>query len=75
MKESRTRSVFKGMTFRLLATIITVAILYSVTGDVALAAGIGVIDVIVKFIIYYVHERVWCNIHWGLQTIEVPIGQ
>ena len=73
MKESRTRSFFKGITFRLLATVLTVVILYAVTGSMQLAASIGAIDLVVKFFAYYLHERAWGRVNWGLMGAEAPL--
>jgi uncharacterized membrane protein len=39
------------------------------TGNFALASVIGVLDVISKLIIYYIHERVWDKISWGYEAV------
>ena len=35
------------------------------SGDMVMAGRIGVLEVIVKLILYYSHERVWNVINWG----------
>ena len=57
--ESHLRSVLKGLTWRMLATAVTVAIAYFVTGMVAVAFQIGAIEVVAKIVVYYLHERAW----------------
>jgi uncharacterized membrane protein len=57
--ESRTRSLLKALSWRVIATITTAVIAYLVTGEVDTAMLIGGIEVVVKFAIYYVHERLW----------------
>ncbi len=65
MKDSHFRSIAKGITWRFVATSTTMTIVYLLTGDLALVATAGAFDVIIKIMIYYIHERAWGNIHWG----------
>ena len=64
-KESHLRSVSKGISWRIIATITTVTIVYIITGEINTALEIGAIEVIAKIIIYYFHERVWLLIPHG----------
>ncbi len=60
----RKTSAYKTFTWRAIASIITAAIVYIVSGRrVDLAIAGGAIDVPVKLIAYYYHERAW--IWWG----------
>ncbi len=59
VRESHLRSVLKGLTWRILATVVTVVIAYFVTGMVAVAFQIGAVEVVVKIVVYYAHERAW----------------
>ena len=63
--ESRTRSLMKGITWRILATITTVVIAWFITGDVSAALSIGFIEVFAKIAIYYLHERAWAHVRLG----------
>ena len=65
MKESRFRSVLKGITWRIIATITIIIIAYFKTGDVTLAIEIGAIEFFIKFALYYMHERAWQSIPRG----------
>ena len=58
-QSSRTRSLVKALTWRITATLTTAAIAYVVTGELKTAAMIGGIEFVLKFMIYYGHERVW----------------
>jgi adenylylsulfate kinase len=53
------------MSWRVLATLTTVVLVFAFTGKLALAAGIGMIEVVAKLLIYYAHERIWDKISWG----------
>lgn len=61
-EESHTRSLLKGVTWRVLATTTTVVIAWFVTGEVAQAFQIGFVEFFAKLAIYYMHERVWAKI-------------
>ena len=69
MKESRLRSVVKGITWRIVGTIDTMIIAFIITGKFKMALSIGGIEVITKIFIYYLHERVWMKIKWGKQQM------
>ena len=58
-KESRIRSLFKGFTWRILATATTITIAYIITGEIGDAFKIGGIEFFGKLFIYYIHERAW----------------
>ena len=64
MQESHIRSILKGISWRLVATIDTVLIVLLVTclaGECSLelAGMIAGAEFIIKLLIYYVHERLW----------------
>ena len=62
MKESKLRSLGKAITWRITATLTTIIIAWLLIGDVNVAMAIGSIEFFAKFIIYYIHERVWNKI-------------
>ena len=58
-KDSRLRSVCKGLTWRVLATLTTYLLAWLFTGDVAQASQIAAVEFFLKFAVYYLHERAW----------------
>jgi uncharacterized membrane protein len=54
--DSRIHALAKALTWRIKATLTTVFI---VTGELRIAVMIGGIEFIIKFFIYYGHERAW----------------
>ncbi len=63
-KESHIRSLIKGVTWRILATtdtILVVLLVTCLTGNCSIdfAVKIGFVEFFLKFIVYYLHERVW----------------
>jgi uncharacterized membrane protein len=63
--ELRRRSVVKALSWRILAAIITTFVVLAMTGQMEFAATVGVIDTLVKLIIYFAHERVWNKLNYG----------
>tara|TARA_Y100001937_G_scaffold16198_3_gene22436 strand:- start:2144 stop:2344 length:201 start_codon:yes stop_codon:yes gene_type:complete len=59
LAESRKRSVFKTITWRILATTDTFVISWIITGEWTLAGGIASIEIATKMYLYYMHERLW----------------
>jgi len=65
MAEYRKRSLVKAISWRVIATLTTMSLVFLFTGELILAMGVGVLDVISKLILYYGHERLWNLIKWG----------
>jgi uncharacterized membrane protein len=63
--ETHKRSIVKSITFRIIATIITMLLVWIFTKDIVLSGSIGILEVILKLIAYYLHERAWSIISWG----------
>jgi uncharacterized membrane protein len=59
MKDSHTRSLVKGISWRVIGTIDTIVISFFVTGTLGKALTIGMTEVITKIILFYFHERLW----------------
>jgi uncharacterized membrane protein len=66
MKEKTGRSVTKALTYRLWQSLNTFLISFVVTGKIELAVAIVSIEVVIKIVIYFIHERIWNKIKWGL---------
>ncbi len=73
-RETRLRSLLKGLSWRILASASTIGIAYLITGDTAVALGIGGVEAVVKLLLYYFHERVWQMVPRGtIRHIEDEI--
>ncbi len=70
MQETHSRSILKGVTWRVIASATTMTVVYVVTGDLALVASVGVIDIAAKIFFYYLHERSWGKVKWGIIGVE-----
>jgi len=68
--ETHKRSLAKSITWRVVATIITFVIVIVYTGRIDWAIGLSFLDLVLKFIGYYAHERAWDRMDWGKTTTE-----
>ena len=57
--DSRIRALAKALTWRITATLTTALIAFLITGELGVAVMIGGIEFVIKFFIYYAHERIW----------------
>jgi adenylylsulfate kinase len=64
--ETHKRTMAKSITWRIAATVITFVIVIIFTGRMDWAVSLSVLDLVLKFIGYYVHERVWDRVDWGI---------
>ena len=69
-KESHLRSLLKGLSWRVVATMDTVVVVLLVTwwnGEPSLshALKIGGSEFLIKYVVYYLHERIWEQLRSG----------
>lgn len=69
-RETNTRSIVKGITWRALATSTTILIVYIFFGRLDLAIATGVIESVLKVGLYWAHERGWHRVRWGKKRIS-----
>lgn len=73
-RETRLRSLLKGLSWRILASTTTIGIAYFITGDTSVALGIGGIEAVLKVFFYYLHERAWQVLPRGtIRYIETEV--
>ena len=65
MKEKHKRTVAKTINFRIVASLLTILIVFTFTKNATISIGIGIVEAISKMIFYYIHERIWDKINWG----------
>ncbi len=63
--EAHTRTIVKAISWRALATLTTMTIVFLFTRRIMLSLGVGLAEIIAKITFYYFHERVWDKISWG----------
>lgn len=66
--QARRRAIVKTVCYRLFMVLITVTIAFVVIGDVGDALNIGLAANVLKTGTYYLYERTWDHIAWGVET-------
>ena len=66
--ESKKRHIAKTFTWRLIGTIDTMFLAWIITGDPLIGLKIGFAEVATKMALYYIHERVWYKVNYGLSS-------
>lgn len=66
LEKSKKRHVAKTITWRIIGTLDTMTIAWIVTGNPVTALKIGATEVVTKMFLYYLHERTWYKIKFGI---------
>ena len=69
-EESKTRSIVKAISWRVLATLTTMLLVLAFTGRLDVALTVGVFEAIVKMAFYFLHERAWNRISAGRKRLQ-----
>ena len=63
------RHIGKAISYRFLGTLQTIIISYLFTGNFVISSSIGIVELCVKPLIYFLHERAWYKwIKFGVVT-------
>jgi uncharacterized membrane protein len=67
MMETKRRTLLRAITYRITALSMTIVWTYMFTGNFLQSAGFSLALHVLLSIDYYIHERVWLKIKWGLK--------
>ena len=70
MNDSPLRSLTKAISWRITGTIDTFIISWVITGQPLLASGIALTEIITKIALFWLHERAWNSIRWGIKDSD-----
>lgn len=65
--ETHARSVLKAISWRAVGTLDTFALSWLMTGRVEIAGSIAGLELGTKIAWYYLHERIWATVRWGIR--------
>ena len=65
MADSHKRSIAKAVSYRLMATLTTMTVVFIITRKLVLTLEVGLIDMLAKMGFFYIHERFWAKVKWG----------
>ena len=68
MDNSQKRHLLKAVTWRMIASITTALIALSFGLPQKAVAGVFIADLVIKFILYYGHERLWYKFSTSLRN-------
>lgn len=63
--EHISRSLTKAITFRVFIIIADTLVLYLLIRRLDIIIGIITVSTLIHTLLYFAHERIWNNIHWG----------
>lgn len=69
-QEAHSRSLSKAISWRILGSIDTFILSWIFTSSVKAAGAIASTEVLTKMLLYYLHERAWARIGWGMEKSE-----
>lgn len=67
-KNSNKRHLLKSVTWRILGTLDTMLLAWLITGNPMMGLKIGLTEVATKMTLYFLHEKVWHRIRYGLEN-------
>lgn len=67
------RSLAKAVSWRVIGSIVTFGIAFALTSSFAIAGAIALIEIALKTLLYYAHERAWLTSRFGLA--RMPAAQ
>lgn len=71
-RETHTRSIAKALSWRIVGTLATSALVFVVTRRLALSLAVGGIEFVSKIGLFWLHERFWDRLRFGKE--EIPPG-
>jgi len=67
MFASKTRSILKTLSWRIVGTLDTMFLGWIITSDPTVGLKIGALELVTKFVLYYFHERLWLKSKYGIK--------
>ena len=72
-KVSPKRHLGKTISYRIISTLLGFLIMWFATGSIKIGAAFGVAELLIKPVLYYLHERFWYRyMKFGLVEIKQP---
>ena len=72
-KVSAKRHLGKTISYRIISTLLGFLIMWFATGSIKIGAAFGVAELLIKPVLYYLHERIWYSyVKFGLIEEKKP---
>jgi len=66
--ESKKRSLVKAITYRAIIVCLDFLVIYLLTGKLSTATTFMIVSNLYTSVGYFLHERVWAGIQWGVES-------
>ena len=66
IRNASKRHLFKTFSWRVVGSLTTLIVAWTITGNPLAGFKIGLVETLTKMILYYVHEKMWYRISFGL---------
>jgi uncharacterized membrane protein len=64
--DKSSRSLVKTITWRVTGSSATFLVAWLISGNLLIAGPIAIAQLIMNTVLYYIHERIWNKISWGV---------
>jgi len=65
----------KTLSWRFLAAVATISIVWLMTGKWTVAFSVGGVEALGKLVLYYGHERLWQHLPWGFSKAQEAVSE
>lgn len=66
------RHLLKTVSWRLVGTLDTFLLAWIITGNAVTGAKIGLVEVVTKMVLYFLHEKMWYRLDYGIEDRRRP---
>ena len=70
LQESNGRSIIKVISWCFWASLTTAALVFAFTGEIEIALVIAGLEIVLKLLLYFFHERAWNKILYGRKEVQ-----
>lgn len=64
-RESHSRSLAKALSWRIVASLATMLLVYVFTRKFSVSLAVGGVEFVSKIGLFWLHERAWDHVHFG----------
>jgi adenylylsulfate kinase len=72
-RETHSRSIAKALSWRVLGTVATAALVFIFTRRLVLSLAVGGLEFVSKIGLFWLHERVWDRLRFGKKEVEPSV--
>ena len=74
-RNRKLRHIIKTFSWRIIGTLDTILISFFISGSLNIGIKIGLAETLTKMLLYFLHEKLWFRINFGLQNRKSIISK